>query len=157
MHSNPINIVEKVIEAYGWQFDRYNVQEIAAQIRGQWCQYKMHFVWDQELEALIFSSFSDLCIPDYKYPEVIELVSIINHKLWLGHFALNKDLLVPVFRHTILLKGVKNMGVELCQDLIDTALIEWERFYPALQYVLWSDQKPYDAYTMAAFDVVGSA
>jgi hypothetical protein len=64
---------------------------------------------------------------------------------------------MPLFRHTIPLRGVPRASVEQLEDLVDTALQECERFYPALQLVLWGGRTPSEALTVALMDTVGEA
>ena len=86
-----------------------------------------------------------------------ELLSLINEKLWLGHFGLWQDEGLPMFRHALPLRGLSGPSTELIEDLLDTALVECERFYPAFQYVIWGGKSPLDAIAAALVDTVGEA
>jgi hypothetical protein len=48
-------------------------------------------------------------------------------------------------------------SAEQVEDLVDIALSECERFYPAFQLVLWGGKKPADAMAAAMIDPVGEA
>jgi hypothetical protein len=45
----------------------------------------------------------------------------------------------------------------LIEDLLDTALVECERFYPAFQYVIWGGKSPSDALAAALVETMGEA
>jgi hypothetical protein len=43
------------------------------------------------------------------------------------------------------------------EDLVDVALNECERYYPAFQYVIWGGKDPSEAVTAACLDPQGEA
>jgi len=57
----------------------------------------------------------------------------------------------------VLLRGALGASVEQIEDLVDIALTECERFYPAFQLVVWGGKGPGDAITAAMIDPVGEA
>ena len=44
---------------------------------------------------------------------------------------------MPVYRHAVLLRGAPGASAESLEDMIDIAITECERFFPAFQFVLW--------------------
>ena len=62
-----------------------------------------------------------------------------------------------LFRHTIPLRGVSGVSVEQLEDMVDTAVGECERLFPALQLVIWGGQKVEEAMAAAMMDTVGEA
>ena len=104
-----------------------------------------------------FSCLFDHRVPNRKFNEVSRLLAIINEKLWLGHFDLSSDDGTPVFRHTLLLRGISNPSVEQMEDMIDYAMTECERFFPAFQFVVWGGKEPNEALAAAMIDVEGEA
>ncbi len=56
--------------------------------------------------------------------------------MWLGHFDLWTDEGLPMFRHAIPLRGTTGLMPEQLNDLVEVAISESERFYPAFQYVV---------------------
>jgi len=62
-----------------------------------------------------------------------------------------------VFRHTTLLRGAGGASVEQLEDLVDIALTECERYYPAFQFVIWGGKNPSQAIAAAMLDTVGEA
>lgn len=154
---NPLDMIEQIVEVNEWTFDRRNEQEMAAQAPGRWCDYSLYFSWNEELGAMHFTCAFDMRVPDNKRRVVRELLGLVNEKLWLGHFGLWLEEGLPMFRHALPLRGVKGPSAEQIGDLLDTALVECERFYPAFQYVIWGGKAPEDAIAAALVDTVGEA
>jgi len=61
----------------------------------------------------------------------------VNEKLWLGHFDLSGDDGVIMYRHAQLFRGAQGCAPEQLEDLLDIAITECNRFFPAFQSVLW--------------------
>jgi hypothetical protein len=96
-------------------------------------------------------------VPDPKKIAVYELIGSVNEKLWLGHFDLLSDDGTVMFRHTVPLRGLQAASVEQLEDLVDTAVVECERFYPAIQMVVWGGQSVQNALAAALMETVGEA
>ncbi|HWA42324.1 MAG TPA: YbjN domain-containing protein [Hypericibacter adhaerens] len=154
---NPLDILEELVSANEWRFDRSADEEMVVELPGRWCDFRMFFVWHEDLEAVYFSCTFDLRVPAHKRGAVAELLALINEKLWLGHFDVCSDELVPMFRHTVLLRGAGGVSPEQLEDLVDIAISECERFYPAFQFLLWGGRKPDQAIEAALLDTVGEA
>jgi hypothetical protein len=99
----------------------------------------------------------DLRVPKHRRGSVNELLALANGRLWLGHFDLCLDEDMPMFRHTVPLRGARGASVEQLEDLVDVALNECERYYPAFQYVIWGGKDPGDAVAAACLDPMGEA
>ena len=155
--NNPLDILEELVVANEWPFDRSTPDELTVEATGRWCDYRMFFVWRQDVHALYFTCAFDMRIPDNRRGEITDLLAIINEKLWLGHFDLSSSGNLPMFRHTLITRGCKYLSVEQLEDLVDIALCECERFYPAFQFVIWAGHSPHDAMSMAIMDTMGEA
>lgn len=130
---------------------------MVVEISGRWCDYRLLFVWQEEIVALHFSCSFDMKVPKARRNVVYELLAIINEKMWLGHFDVCSDTHLPMFRHAILLRGALSASVEQLEDLVDMALTECERFYPAFQLVIWGGKTAEEAVTAAMIEPVGEA
>ena len=62
-----------------------------------------------------------------------------------------------MFRHTLLLRGAGPASVEQLEDLVDIAVSESDRYYPAFQFVIWGGKTPKEALDAALIEVVGEA
>jgi len=49
---NPLELIEKVVAANDWPFDRTSDREIAVEVAGRWCDYRMFFSWRDDVDAL---------------------------------------------------------------------------------------------------------
>lgn len=155
--ANPLDVVEQVVSANDWAFDRRNEDEMAVEVPGKWCDYSLYFAWRQDAGALHFTCAFDMRVQPAKRRETHDLLAQVNERMWLGHFALWADEGVPMFRHAVLLRGHGGASSEQIEDLVDIALSECERFYPAFQFVLWGGKSPDDAIAAALLDTVGEA
>ena len=86
-----------------------------------------------------------------------KLKILLNEKLWLGHFDLSSEDGMPMFRHTLLLRGAGPASVEQLEDLVDISVSESDRYYPAFQFVIWGGKTPKEALDAALIEVVGEA
>src|ERR1700744_3579225 len=155
--SNPLDILEDIVSANEWMFERSNDDELIVELAGRWCHYRMFFVWQREIGALQFSCQFDMKVPDGKRPDVNELLAMLNNRMWLGHFDLELQQNTPLFRYTILARRDKMPGVEALEDLVEIALTECERFYPAFQFVIWGGKGAGEAVAASMIEVVGQA
>ncbi len=155
--ANPLDVVEQVVSANDWAFDRRNEDEMAVEVPGKWCDYSLYFAWRQDAGALHFTCAFDMRVQQAKRRETHDLLAQVNEKLWLGHFGLWADEGVPMFRHAILMRGNGQASSEQIEDLVDIALSECERFYPAFQFVIWGGKSADDAIQAALLDTVGEA
>ncbi len=155
--ANPLDLLEEIVTANEWSFERAGDDEMAIEFPGHWCGYHLHFVWSEELSAMHLSCFMDMRIPKKRLTAVAELLRLVNNKMWLGHFVVPHEETTPVFRHTVVLRGARGMSVEQLEDLVDIALTECERFYPAFQFVTWGGKTAEEAVEASLLDTVGEA
>jgi hypothetical protein len=154
---NPLDIVEEIVAANEWSFQRSADDELSVEFPGHWCAYHLHFVWSEDLSAMHLSCFMDMKVPKRRFTAVAELLVSINTKLWLGCFVLPQDELTPAFRHTVLLRGARGASVEQLEDMVDIAITECERFYPAFQFVTWGGKTAAEAIAASLLETVGEA
>ncbi|MAH85512.1 MAG: hypothetical protein CBB68_14910 [Rhodospirillaceae bacterium TMED8] len=157
VNSHPIDTVEQLAEFNEWAFDRRSNEEMAVQVPGTWCDYSLYFAWNDEMEAMHFTCAFDMRVDDSRYEQVYELLAIVNERLWLGHFGMWSEENLPMFRATLPLRGRKGVTVEQAEDMVETAIFECERFYPAFQYVIWGGKTATEAVEAAMIDTVGEA
>ncbi|MGB0749133.1 MAG: YbjN domain-containing protein [Magnetospiraceae bacterium] len=154
---NPIDIVEGMVTSRDWNFDRLNAEEMAVEVPGRWCDLSLYFSWNDEARAVHFSCALDLRVPEEKRRVVNDLLATINDRMWLGFFNVWDELGVPMYRHAIPLRGTFGASVEQMEDLIEVAVDECDRFYPAFQFVIWGGKSPREAMDAAMIDPMGEA
>ena len=154
---NPIDIVEDVIYGKKWTFSRSDDYELVAEISSQWCQYRLYFTWSEQIKAISYTITFDLKFPENKMGKAHELLALINEKLWIGHFDITSMNGIPAYRHTVLSLPENDMLHHQLEDLVDIAIYECEKYYPAFQLVLFEDSNPSKALSLSTFDTIGRA
>ena len=154
---NPIDVVEDVIHAKKWTFSREDDYELVAEISSYSCQYRLYFTWSEQIKAISYTITFDLKFPHNKSKEAYELLALINEKLWIGHFDITSKNGIPAYRHTVLSLPENEMLHRQLEDLVDIAVYECEKYYPAFQLVLFEDAEPSKALSISTFDTIGQA
>lgn len=155
--SHPIDVVENLVHSNDWTCERVGDDELAVEIAGRWCDYRLFFAWHREAAAIHFSLALDMRVPEAKRAEVEGLLALINERLWLGHFDLWSDDGLPMYRYAVLLRGTPGPAPAQIEELVSVALSECDRFYPAFQFVVWGGKGPGEAVACAMIDPVGEA
>ena len=154
---NPIDIVEEVIYEKNWSFSRADEYELVADMASKCCQYRLYFTWSENIKAISFTITFDLKFPKLKIIKAYELIGLINEKLWLGHFDITSKNGIPAFRHTIMSNSDNDFLHKKLENLVDIALYECEKYYPAFQHVIFDDIEPCESISFTNFEVLGSA
>ena len=154
---NPLDVIEQVVAANDWAFDRRSDHEMAVEAPGKWCNYGLYFSWSSEISAMHFTCAFDMKVPERQRAALYELLALANERLWIGHFGMDADDGMPLFRHSVLLRGATTASAESLEDMVDIAITECERFYPAFQFVLWGGKTPTDALQAAMLECMGEA
>ena len=154
---NPIDVVEEVIYSKKWTFSRADDYELVAEIASKWCQYRFYFTWSEQIRAISLTVTFDLKFPHAKIKDAHELLALINEKLWIGHFDITSKNGIPAYRHTVLSFPEDEVLHHQLENLVDIAIYECEKFYPAFQLVLFEDSDPSKALAISTFDTIGVA
>ena len=154
---NPIDVVEEVIYSKKWTFSRADDYELVAEISSKWCQYRFYFTWSEQIRAISLTVTFDLKFPHLKMKDAQELLALINEKLWIGHFDITSKNGIPAYRHTVLSFPEDEVLHHQLENLVDIAIYECEKFYPAFQLVLFEDSDPGKALSISTFDTIGVA
>src|ERR1700722_1931765 len=109
--TNPIDLVEEIVLANEWAHDRASDEEMVVEVTGRWCDYRLYFVWQEEISALHFSCGFDMKVPKGRRAPVHELLATVNEKMWLGHFDICAETALPMFRHATLLRGAHGASI----------------------------------------------
>jgi hypothetical protein len=155
--NHSIDTVELLVMANDWTFERLSENELAVEVAGRWCDYRLFFAFHPEAAVIHFSLALDMRVPQPKQADVGALLALVNEKMWLGHFDLWSDDGLPMFRYAVLLRGTRGVAPEQVEELISTALAESDRFYPAFQFVIWGGKTPAEALACSMIDPVGEA
>ena len=156
-YQNPIDVVEDVVHSKKWTFSRAYDHELVAEIASHWCVYRLYFYWSEQIKAINFTVTFDIKFPESKYKSAYELLAHINEKLWIGHFDITSKNGIPAFRHTVLKPYENEILYNQLEDLVDIAIYECEKYYPAFYIVLFEDSKPQEALQLCEIDTLGRA
>jgi len=140
-----------------WVFDRPADGELIAEVNGAWCNYRIWFTWQEDSGGLTLSCALESKLTKAQIVKVHSLLAIVNEKMWLGHFDICTDDNTVVFRHSLLLRDGAGTTAEHLQELLDIAINESDRFYPAFQSVVWGGKSPADALEIALFETIAEA
>src|SRR5258706_8200076 len=104
---NPIDLVEEIVLANDWAHDRASEEEMVVEISGRWCDYRMYFLWQEELSALHFSCGFDMKVPKRRRGPLYELLALANERLWLRPFCPAARAAPPPLPHSPLFRGTR--------------------------------------------------
>ena len=156
--SNPLDGVEEVLTSQNWSFNRANRDELFVEVKGRHAMYRMMFAWDEEFGAMQFCCEFDMQLLDSNLDLAFRTLGKINRSLWLGHFDLSEETLVPSFRHTQLFRGLtQTSGADQLHDLIQIAIDECDRNYPALLILANENANDNDTFSLALMTVAGQS
>lgn len=155
--ANPLDAVEEIVSAQQWSYDRHSEQELSVCVAGTWGDLHLGFSCCDGHRAMQIACAYDLHVPPAKLAAIYPLLAQINERLFLGHFDIWSEDRTPMFRHAVLLRDDSPPPQDQLESLIEIAVSECERFYPALQLVLWGGKSAEEAVMVALLDTVGEA
>ena len=98
---DPLDVVEHVLAAENLSFDRTEDGDLAFALAGDWKDYELWFAWRPEVDCLQLCLSIDMRAPKTRRAMTYELLSLINQRIWLGHFEVWVDDGEIVFRHAL--------------------------------------------------------
>lgn len=153
----PVDMLAALFEARGWAFEVTSDDEMTGEVQGSWTKYQVKAIWRSEDNVLQMLCIPDIRVSDDKRPQAYELLALVNEQVWLGHFDIWSNGNVLLYRHGALLGDEGLLSLDQAQALVETAIDECDRFYPAFQFVLWGDKSPRAALDSALVDAAGEA
>jgi hypothetical protein len=156
-HHNPLDQVERLAESHHWNIDRTNDHEVLMLVGGSWADLNLSFTWRDDLESLQFACILDLKVPEKRRDEVARLIAIINNQLVHGHFDLWTGDGSIVFRYSLLLAGGAKANDAQCETMIRIGVEAAQRYYPAVQFVIWAGHTAESALENAMLETQGEA
>lgn len=154
---HPIDMVETLAEAAEWEFDRLGENRIAMAVEGAWRVYSLNLDWSSRDDTLRLMCSFELTAPEGRGAEMLELLNLVNDRIWGGCFVLWPDEKLAAFRYGLTLAGGATATPEQIEAMVLTAVGYADRFYPAFQLVGWSSQTPQEALGIAIDEAYGTA
>jgi len=155
--NNPLAVVEDIAATNDWSFERSGEDEVTIITQGSWTDYQLSFTWMGEIEALHLACAFDMKIPTQRRAEVQRLIALINEQLWIGHFDIWAQTGTIMYRQALVLPDGMTASGTQCEAMLVGAVQACERYYPALQFVVWAGKTAPDAMNAAMFDTEGEA
>jgi hypothetical protein len=62
-----------------------------------------------------------------------------------------------MYRHAFPLRGAGQIKPQQVEDLLEVAISECEKFYPAFQFVIWGGKDPQEAMEASVLETIGEA
>jgi hypothetical protein len=155
--THPIDTVESLAEENDWEFDRVTDDQIAVAIQGQWRTYSLTLAWNAKDSTLRLICTFELEPPEERYPALYDLLNRCNDMVWTGAFTWWVDQKLIVWRYGLAVDSDGLVSSNLIGHLIANAVMACERFYPAIQSVLWGAEDPCSAIKRAINEVYGRA
>ena len=153
----PVDMLAALFDARGWQCEIVAEDELVGEVQGSWAKYQLRAIWRDQDKVLQFLCLPDIKIQSGKKQSAYELLSLVNEQMWLGHFDIWSNGDVLLYRHGVLLGDDGTLSLTQAQSLVENAIDECDRFYPAFQFVLWGDKSPRGALEAAMVDAAGEA
>lgn len=154
---HPIDIVEHLAAHHQWDFDRISDEQIAMAVEGQWRSYSITLAWSAIDETLRLICTFEMEPPAEKLPGLYELLNAVNDQCWAGAFSYWAEQQLMVYRYGLVLAGGQEASAEQIDTMIGAAVMSAERYYPALQLLIWGDRTPKEALQVAIAEAYGHA
>ncbi|MDR9483885.1 MULTISPECIES: YbjN domain-containing protein [Sediminimonas] len=154
---HPIDIVEHIAEHHSWEFDRLGDDQIAMAVEGQWRTYSITLAWSGFDETLRMICTFEMEPPEDRVLALYETLNAVNDQCWAGAFSFWAAQQLMVYRYGLVLSGGQVASPEQIDTMISAAVLSSERYYPALQLVVWGNQRPEQAIEVAIAEAYGRA
>ena len=96
-------------------------------------------------------------VPAARREEMAKLVALVNAQLLHGHFDQWEADGSLVFRNNLLLCGGAEANDAQCEALIRLAIDTCQRYFPAVQFVVWAGRGAGEALEASLFETMGEA
>ncbi len=154
---HPIDIVENLAAYHDWDFDRISDEQIAMAVEGQWRTYSITLAWSPFDETLRLVCTFEMDPPAEKLPVLYHLLNDVNDQCWTGAFTYWQEQKLMVYRYGLVLAGGQDASAQQIDTMINAAVSNAERYYPAVQLAVWGDQTPRQALQVAIAEAYGRA
>ena len=153
----PVDMLASLFEARGWPYEFSGEDEISGEVQGSWASYQLRGIWRSADHVLQLLCLPDIRVPADKRAAMFEVLALVNEQLWLGHFDIWSNGGILLYRHGHMLGDDGMLSPAQAQLIVEAAIEECDRFYPAFQFVLWGDKRPKEALAAAMVDAAGEA
>ena len=78
---NPLDMIEQIATSHDWLYERSSDRDIAVEVNGHWCDYRMFVSWHADVQAVLFACAFDMRVPERKSVAIHPLLANINERL----------------------------------------------------------------------------
>lgn len=158
VHSaDPLDLIEQVALALDSEVERIDGNEVHVVTNGTWRDTGIWFTWRPELSTLQLGAPLDLKVPEGRMADARELVTLVNERLWVGHYDLWSEDKAIVYRNSAILSEGGHLDAHQAEILLKATAEAVERFFPAFNFLIWGDKTAQDALQSSMFETAGSA
>lgn len=154
---DPLDVVEHVLSAENLDFDRTDDGDLAFALAGDWKDYDLWFAYRAEADCLQLCLSLDMQAGREQRGPAYELLSLINQRVWLGHFEIWNEDGDIIFRHAMAMPTGDRPTLAQAASMIDAAVEAADRFYPAFDFLVRGGKSPADAMAACMFETLGEA
>ncbi len=154
---HPIDIVEHLAEHHDWDFDRIGDDQIAMAVEGQWRTYSITLAWSGYDETLRLVCTFEMDPPEDQLGGLYELLNSMNDQCWAGAFTYWEEQKLMVYRYGLVLAGGQVASPDQIDTMINAAVLSAERYYPAIQLLVWGGRTPRQSMQAAIAEAYGRA
>lgn len=154
---DPLEVIEHVLTAENLAFDRTDDGDLAFTLTGDWKDYELWFAWRPEADCLQLCLAMDVKATPSNRASMHELISLINQRVWIGHFEVWAEDGEVVFRHALALPDGERPTLAQAASMIDAAVEGADRFFPAFDFLVNGAKSPDEAMAACMFETVGQA
>lgn len=154
---HPIDIVENLASYHDWDFDRIGDDQIAMAVEGQWRTYSLTLAWSDYEENLRMVCSFEMEPPEDKLPQLYELINQMNDQCWGGAFTYWAEHRLMLFRYGLVLAGGQMATAQQVDAMVQSAVANCERYYPAIQLAIWGNRPAEEAMKVAIAEAYGRA
>ncbi|MFC7292003.1 YbjN domain-containing protein [Hirschia litorea] len=152
-----LEVIEQCLNSAEWGAERNDEMSVNCAAPTRWGECGGMFMLRNEPRAVHFSLSADMRAPATRRAAVLELLSMVNERLWMGHFEHWAEEGVIMYRHTLPLLDREAPERGEVAALMSAAAEAIEKFLPAFNFVIWAGKTPKDALKVAVFDTLGEA
>ena len=153
---DPLDVVEHVLTAENLRFDRTEDGDLAFSLTGDWKDYELWFAWRPEADCLQLFLSIDMRMPKTRRGAAFELASLINQRVWFGHFEIWVEDGEVIYRHAMSLPTGDRPTLAQAASMIDSAVEAADRFHPAFDFLI-KGKSPEDSMAACMFETIGQA
>lgn len=154
---NPTDVIEAFLIDRHLPCSRADSVELSTELEGHWDSYHVRFFWQEEAQILHVMFFLDLLPQPQSFPNLYEVLTLINERVLVGHFDFDRDAQRLAYRYSFLVPHTHHITLEMIEAQLHFLIEMCDRFYPAVGMVAEARAHPDDVIAAVMMDTQGEA